>query len=356
MAKLTEQDLRKDISSKKFNTLYVIYGDEKYLVRKYTELLISAVCGKNASDFDMIRLNSDTPLEEIFAASDMLPVMADKKCVLVTDYNINALSDSDCKTLIEFCEDISPSTVLIFSMPTLNTEPEKKGADSKKSGKFKKFLAAAEKSGAVAEMKKMGDIALEKQISLWAEKNGAKLSGNNASKIISRIGTDMTALKNEIDKLSAYVNGGEITAETINLLCAKNTEANIFAIANSISRNDFNATYEQLGYVFSEKEKPEVILSVLSAAFVDMYRMRAAVESGRKIADVAADFNYGRREFVLKSANNNVKRYSTDALRRILDAILETDIQLKSTRSDSRTLIETLIAKLLLIVKEDGRV
>ena len=81
--------------------------------------------------------------------------------------------------------------------------------------------------------------------------------------------------------------------------------------------------------------------------------MRVANESGKTIADVSADFKYGKRDFVLKKANANAKKYSTTVLRKVLDIILQTDIKLKSTRADSKILLETLITKIMLALRED---
>lgn len=346
MAKLTEQEFKKELSSGKLSPVYLIYGEEKYLVKKYTERLMEKAAGKNPSGFDFTRLDSSSDLEEIFSACEQLPIMTPQKCVLVTDYNIEALSDSDLKLLISYCSDPSPSTVLIFTMPTLQQDG-KKDSD-KKSGKLRKFASAAEKYGSVLELQKRGDTALEKQLVSWAEKEGCTLSQLNASKIISLCGTDMTALRNETDKLCAYANNGEITEKMIRELTVKNTEVRIFSLSDCISANDYNGAYKQLYGLFEQNEKPEVILSVLSSVYIDMYRARVSAESGKALRETASDFSYGKREFLLKNASSKASRYSTKALRDILDIILKADIKLKSTPSDKRIILETLIAELLL--------
>ena len=83
-----------------------------------------------------------------------------------------------------------------------------------------------------------------------------------------------------------------------------------------------------------------------------MYRMRAATESGKTNAEVASDFKYGKREFVLKNARSNVAKYTTETLREILEIILEADISLKSTSVDHKVVLETMVAKMLVTVKE----
>ncbi len=348
MAKLNEAEFKKEIISGELKTLYLIYGSEKYLVKKYTDALVKKAVGKNPSEFDYYQLSSDTTLEEIFDASEQISMFSDRKCVNITDYDINALSESDYKELERFCADISPSTVLLFSMPTLDTAAKKK----KEKSRFSKFVSAAEKYGTVLELNQLDDIALEAHMVKWAEKNGAKLHRANAGKIVSMVGPDMNALKNEIDKLSAYVNGGEITADIIQLLCVKNSETKSYYLSRYIMKNDFNSTYNELNTLFAQGEKPEIILSGLSSALIDMYRAKTASECGKSIGEAAKDFKYGNREFVLKNAGYSAAKLSTETLRRMLDAVLDTDIRMKSTRADARILLETLVAKMLLIVKE----
>ncbi len=355
MAKLNESDFRKEISSGKFRNIYVIYGDEKYLVRKYTDDLVKKVTDKKGMEFDYFRFNSESSLEMIADAVWQLPIMTEYKCVCIIDYDVNSLSSADFSQLEDLCSDPVTTTVLIFSMPTWTAGSSKKDGGGKNTN-WSKLLSAADKGGAVIELKKLGDIALEKQLSVWCEQRGCKLSRINASKIISRVGTDLTALKNETEKLCAYADGKEITNEMILSLCVMNTEARIYSLSDYIARGDYNSAYRQLHLLFGQKEPPEIILSVLSSAFIDMYRMRAASEAGKSISETASDFKYGRREFVLKNAASNMSKYSTETLRAILEAILETDIKMKSSRADSEILLETLISRMLLLVKKEGNI
>ncbi len=345
MAKLTsEQDLKKELAKGGFQRLYVLYGEEKYLVKHYTNTLVNKVTNKKSHPFDFMKLNANADLQEIYNACEQIPVFSEYKCVVVSDYDVESLSESDFKELDGYCKDISPSTVLIFSMPTLS---EKKG------GKFRRLVSTAEKVGIAAEFAKKGEIALEKQLVAWADKAGCTLTPVNASKIIALCGTDMTLLRSELQKLTAYANGGEITEEPIRLLTVKNTETRIFALSDAMMQGDFKGAYSQLAQLLEQNEKPEIILSTLGTVYIDMYRVRVANESGKSMAEVAKDFQYGKREFVLKKANAGAKRYSTATLRKALDIILQTDRKLKSTRADATVLLETLITRLMLALREE---
>lgn len=69
---------------------------------------------KKSSDFDSDILSSDADLQSIADAAEQLPLMSEKRCVCVNDFDFESLSESDLKSLIAFCSDLPESTVLIF--------------------------------------------------------------------------------------------------------------------------------------------------------------------------------------------------------------------------------------------------
>ena len=159
-------------------------------------------------------------------------------------------------------------------------------------------------------------------------------------------------LQNELDKLCAFVEHGEITAEHIEMLTTKNLEAKVFKLADFVASGNSDQAYKQLDLLFYQREEPIAVLAVLSGAYVDMYRVRVAIESGEQSSVLEKYFDYGKKAFRLKNAERDGKRLTTTALRKSLDAIVDTDYRMKSTRADKRVLMETLISKLLLLSRE----
>ena len=98
-----------------------------------------------------------------------------------------------------------------------------------------------------------------------------------------------------------------------------------------------------------------MMLFVLSASYVDAYRIRVADECGVLKDDVAKDFEYKNRAFTLKKARDATAKVSTEALRKSLDLLVEADEKFKSTSVNERLYMEQLIAQLLLVAKE-GRI
>ena len=152
-----------------------------------------------------------------------------------------------------------------------------------------------------------------------------------------------------------YAKGEEITDRDIDLLSTVNLETRTYDMADDVINGRGDRAFKKLDILFCQREEPINILYALSSAYVDAYRMRVADECGIRKETVAKDFAYKNRAFVLNRARTSVSRTSTEALRKSLDVLVETDEKLKSVSVNQRFLIEQLISRLLLIAKE-GRV
>ena len=339
---LKERDIKKHIKDKNFANLYCFYGSEKFLVKTYTQRLVTAIMGENPPEFNFHNMDNNSDIDDIAVSADIMPFMSEYNCVKVTDLNIDSLVKADFEKLKEIIKNVPDTTVIIFTFPTLEI-----------SGKnFSSFIKMVDKSGVVGELPKYDSNALSKQLVSGAYKRGCPLTAVNAGKIVDYCGTDLTMLQNELDKLCAYADGQEITSEMIDTLVHINLETKVYYMANDIIAGNLDKAYKEIDILFYQKTEPIVIVSAIAGAYMDLYRARVGAEGGVPVATIAKDFSYGNRKFALEKASRAGKRISTPALRKSIDEILNTDYKLKSTSTSERTLLEKLIAKLSLISKE----
>ena len=347
MAKLSESEFKKQIKSRQFSPIYVIYGTEQMFVRKYTEQLVKAVAGEAPSDFNFHKFSGDINLDDFAASIQIIPFMSEYNCVLATDIFFDNMDADSLARFKEITDRIFDSTVLIISMPTYTP--------SKNSSAFKSLIKKAEKKGSVCEFNKLNQSMLERYVAKWANENGKRISHINAMKLIKYCGDDLNLLKNEIAKICAYAKGEEVCAEDIEKLATLNLETKIFALSDAVLNGNGDKAFNTLDLLFYQQEEPIMMLYVLSASYVDAYRMRVADECGVLKDDVARDFEYKNRAFALKKARDATARVSTEALRKSLDLLVEADVKFKSTSVNGRLYMEQLIAQLLLVAKE-GRI
>jgi len=347
MPEITESDLKKQIEKSNFSNLYFLHGEEKYLVGQFAQKLIAKAKGTAFEDFNFQRFEGGTSsVDQIAAAVEALPFMAERKCVAVSDLDVEGLRAQELDKLNEMVTNIPDTTILIFYLPTVLI-------DYKTDKKWKKFMTLASQKGSAVQLKRRANSDLEKLLCTGATKQGCDLSRQNAGRIIAYCGNDLQTLFNEIEKLCSFVKKGEITAQIIDQIVVKNLESRVYDLSKAILAGEYDKAYSVLDQLFYQNEEPVSILAVLSSAYLDMYRVRISVQSGYEVQEPAKYFDYARKEFRLTNAERDSKKLSSSMLRESLQMLLAADTALKSARGDRRITMEKLIAQLLLIAEKE---
>lgn len=183
-----------------------------------------------------------------------------------------------------------------------------------------------------------------------------RLPRQAAQKLLDYAGQDLTTLQNEVEKLCAYALGqgqGEITLAMIEELVAKSTETTVFLLSGALVAGNYEKAYTLLDALFYQREEPIAILGALATSYVDMVRVRAALENGGTYGDAAQYGDYKGKDFRLKKAQQNVRGVPQQVLRESLHLLLEADMALKGSRLEPRIILDELIAKLLLAARRE---
>ena len=345
MAKIGEKELKQQIKSGDFSRAYLIYGEEEYLKEHYVNQLKSKNVDEAFADFNFhFYSGKDATLSDILSDAELLPMMGSCNFVLVCDYPIDK-SQKEVDELKAFLDDVPETTILVFWYNALPF-------DSKKNAKLKAVEAAFTKAGSTVVLDKRSEGELIKMLVNGCKRRNAVLSADNAAYLISVSGNDIKTLMNEVEKLSAFVNGGEITKSIINQLAVKCLQARVYDLSKAVIKGEYDKAYSVLDTLFIMKEEPVNVLAAISNCYVDMYRVKCAKISGLPAEDVGNYYNYKGRDFVLRNAARDCFELSVDQLRRSLDVIMEADNNLKSTATDKKLILEETMVKLLLISKE----
>ena len=344
---LSEAELKKQLKSGEFARVYFFYGEESYLTSYYAGQIASKVTGDDSlAGFNHQRLDGQTcTVGEIEETVEALPVMAERKCVEVRDFDVASAGADALERLHALIADSPKSSVVVFWLDSVS-------ADTKKNSKWKAFAAAVDKAGsACISPQDRGDIV---RLCAARSAQGCALSADNARLMVRRCGNDLNLLLGELDKLSALADRGEIKKEHIEGIGTQNLEASVFDLSKALIQGSYSKAYDIIAGLFSQREDPVSILAVLSSAYADLYRAKVAMSAGVRAETLADDFAYRGREFRLRNAARDCGRMSLPVLRDSLEILSEADRLLKSTRSDKRTVLEQTAAKLILLSRSKG--
>ncbi len=349
MATVLERDLKKNIDSGNFLPVYLLYGNDDGLKRLYNGAIIKKTVGDDDC-FNLQRFGADSELQEVYDATMQYPMLSDKKCVTLCDFDFEKAGENNFSRLLTIIEDLPDTTVLVLWFDNLEI-------DEKKSSRFKKLTAAVEAVGGMcARLDHRNAADLVKMLCKAAEKQGCRMESSTAKYLMELCSTDYNILKNELDKLTAYQGEGLITRETIDAVCVKSVEASVYNISRELAAKNIGKALNLLDELLFLKVKPHVILSVLSTAFVEMYLGKTSSAAGIKPAEVANTFGYKNREFVITRAIDSARRLDERTLGLCLSELLIADGKLKSTAAQERVIIEELMIKLVYIMSEGERI
>lgn len=340
---LSEKTLKSSLDSGALCSVYIVYGNDGFLKKQSVNRIIKAAIGED-DGFNLLRFELEADLQELYDELNGF-AFSEKKCVILTDYDIDDCSKNDFEKLLSLAGDSYESSVFIIYFDALTFE-------MKKADRLKALISAAEKAGGAAvQLDHREKSELIRSLVASAKKQGSLLSVQNAGYLIDVCSLETQVLSFELGKLTAYANGKEITRQMIDSVAVRSVEASIYDLSAKIMNGDTAGAMALLDDLFFMRVKPEFIVINISSAFVDMFRVAAAKDSGETPESIAADFKMKGREFVLRRALTNFRQYDYKKLDLSFDALLAAERKIKSYSSNERAVIEELIVLLIYIMR-----
>jgi len=331
MPVISEAELSARIKQGALSGLYVLYGDEPILAESH----VKKICA-SFGDEAIERMGHKAAFEDIYEAARTVSFFG-AKCILVSDFPLETLSEEDMELL---CELAGVDNMVVFFYPS--------GGLDHKAAKIKKALAAAGKQGNTIEFKKLDSLKMSGLLQSVAQKHKCRIDATTARYLCEYCGDDLQILKNELLKLIVYVGeGGSITDKDIEAVCVPSVSVNVFNLVRAALYHKGDEVFGIIDGLFYERAKAVTILAAVSSAYVSMLRAALGKQSGRPLDTIAADFGYRGNAFQLRKSDELCRRLTHENLRQSIKLIAECDQKLKSNTTDERRDIERLMCELM---------
>lgn len=228
-------DLLERLKDRKLNKINLVYGRELLLIDQVVDAFKDLAKG-SMPDFNLTLIDGqETNLESLVSAIETLPMMSDRRYVLVKDFELlqakrrffNEEAESE---LIRIIENMPDTALILFASYG--------EVDTKRS----KLYKSISKLGDVSVMDKLDDMDLFKWCKEAFEKNQVQANNSELVYFINLVGykdskssVTLADLKNEIDKICAYIGKGKVLdKESIDKLLTNNIEDNVFKMIDMI--------------------------------------------------------------------------------------------------------------------------
>ena len=344
----TESELRTSVSSRgRIKHIYLLVGNDPYLVKNYAEKIAKVTVGDNA-DLNLVSLPENAEVQDIYDNIMQASFTGDSICVLASNYPFETCPAAEFKKLISVIENAPENNVLVLYYDVLNI-------DVKKAKNFKALSTAVEKAGGmVCALNHKTESELVKILCDGAAKRFVRFESAAAKYMVSVCSNDLNILINELDKLCSFVgNEGVITTETVDKICTKTLEASVFDLSRLILAGNAQRALLLLNDLLAKGNAPAQIYSLIIDSYVDIYRAKAALKEGMRPDSIAERFGYGKRAFVLDNATPYARRLNDKQLSLILKELLSANAKIKNdskiTLDGAKTSLECLVVKILKI-------
>lgn len=326
-------ELKIQIKENRLSRLYVFYGEEEYLKEYYIKKISDLIPDAGLEDINHIVLNGKVDYGEYAAAWEGMPMMTDRRLLLIRDSNIFTLSKS--KDIIPPTEEerefwneklkrLSDDTVVIFC---------EKNVDGR-SALFK----AAKKAGVAVEFKYMTPAELKAWVIKRALKAGKKIDDKTAEYLISVIDPGMNSLEHETDKLLNFCDD-IIYRSDVDRVVSKSTEVKIFDLTDGISEGNADRVLKILGDLRTHNESAFSTLYLIYSNITKLLKIKLSGAASPHEAVAALNTT----DWLARKYLSGAEGFSEEALMRMVMRVPEIDYEIKSGLIDERTALEQYI-------------
>ena len=295
--------LNKVIQDKTFSPVHLLYGAEDYLRLQFRDSLCEAMGAvKGSLAFDRF-IGPDTQPERIIDLAE-------------TEYIDQGVCES---TSIVFCE--------------------------KKADKRLKLYKTVAKCGLVSEFPEQTEATIAVWLAGRLKKLGTPISSNDAAYMVSVAGTDMLALSNECEKLSAYcLEKGSVSHDDIDAICTRRLEDRVFDMCDAVALGNKDQALGLYYDLVALKESPYKILVLITRHYDTLLKIKDLEVRGQ--GDGVICKKVGKPEFTMKKYKRQTGGYSLDELKSALNLCTDADMAVKTGQMTDRISLDTLMVRL----------
>lgn len=335
------EQLKSDLKQKAPARFYVLYGEEDYLRRYYTEQLKKQLLDELTGDFNFHRLTEENfSLQTLSDSMEALPMMAERSVVLVEDVELFELSENEREKLAAMLSDVPEYCCLVLTYTDFKPDKRKK-----------KLWDAIEQNATLVELRYQSESDLRAWIARHFRAAGKQIAPELCSYLLQQCGPSMTRLDGEIQKVCAFSGAETIVRADIDAVVEPILDAVVFQLTDALAQRDFGAALERLNALLKMQTEAIPIVAAIGA---QMRRLNAAKvlqsegKSAQELQTLCAIAPYAAGKTMTLS-----RRFSERFCSRAVLLCCQTDYQLKTSYAAPESLLETLILQLAQEARHD---
>jgi DNA polymerase-3 subunit delta len=324
-------DLIRGVKQGNIRPVYLLYGEEAFLMQEAVDLLLHAVVDPGVRDFNLATVSCrETPASEIVNLCQTLPVMAERRMVIARE--IEALKAADIEELLGYLSDPSPSTCLVM---TANQQRYEK----------RQVVAAVEERGIVVRFFPLLDREMPSWIEERVRSRGLAIQRDAAQYVWEAVGSDLHAASSELEKtIIAVKDRKTITLQDVKMIVGAFREYTSFDLADALGRKDRQQALVVLNRLLQEGEQAVVLLGSAAWNYRRLVRAQGMEAAGTGYEEIKKKLKVVFHQSA--SFRKQMHAYRPEELERAFAVLLAADRRLKSVSLGGRLVLERMVLEL----------
>lgn len=334
---MTYLEILKELKQKKYLPIYFLHGDEAYFIDTVAHYIEHEVLSETEKAFNLtILYGKDADHLAVVDNARRYPVMAERQVVMVKEaQDMKSLTD-----LMTYVEKPLESTILVICYKhkkfNLNT-------------KFGKLL---KEKAVVLDAKKLYDNQIPVWIRDYLQAKKFQINANAAELLGEYLGTDLSKIVNELDKLMLNLpKGVEISEKDIEDNIGISKDYNVFELQRALGTRDVLKANRIVQYFAANpKSNPlPVVIGSLYNFFSKLYMLQFLRNSPEREVLEALKL---RSAFFLKEYRAAAAHFSSAKTEQVIALLREYDLKSKgvdyvSTGKEDSALLKEMVWRIL---------
>ena len=318
-----------DIKSGQLKQVYLLYGEETYLIRQYRDKLKKVM----VSDEDTMNFSAfsgeDINPKEIIDLAETLPFFADRRVILMEDSGLFKKSGIGDE-IAEYLPEMPETTFFIFVEEAVD--------------KRTKIYKALGKKGSTVEFKKQTDDVLARWVGGRIRKEGKGMTQAAYNLFISKTGTDMENIDKELEKLICYCLDKEMIEVTdVVAVTTEQIQNKVFDMVDAIAGHQQKRALDLYYDLLALKEPAMRIMFLITQQFQRMMVVKSMSNQGFGNKDIAT--KAGCPEWAVRKYQGQCRSFTMEQLKQAIKDGVDYEEAVKTGRMNDQMAVELFIVQ-----------
>ncbi len=283
---ISYEDFRRQVKERRIEPLYLFAGDEQYLQERALKLLYNTVDeAERAFNIFTFSIGESSPsgakttARDAIGAANEITLSASRRIIVIRDFD--KIKEDETEMVLEYLKRPAPTATVVFQTAALDQR--------------RKISTALLKAASVVAFDRLS----EQQAARWAEGylklRDCRIEPAALGLLIGLVGTRLSRLANELDKLAAFAGGGFINSDTVGELVPRAREHTTWELWDAILERNRKRALRLTERLLDDGNEPLMILGALAGLYRRLLAAKDLIARGAPVEEVnRATGRYGR--------------------------------------------------------------